>query len=637
MQQCYAAGCIEVGRVALVDDCTGEPIAGASNGYTFGGITALTWEPVVEEGTDTTVKDMCGNVCMKDVQCDQTTGYNVEITLCRPDNELVALLTGEPIIVDGEGNTVGYFQTDDSNCAPFVSLELFERIPDSQCSDGVKYRRIIFPKIRITQTAPEREGPIRLLKLGGTAESSFGSGWADGPFNDSPVNFATSLGPNDKFFISEVYEVEAPSPSCGYTEVPGQDYLLTSTAPCTIHIAGPGLDTTSEIQITTEETTLQFFAPDDPNFGSNPIGTVINQWDDDAIDLYSPDLCGQCVTQVSFFLVDHDTFSLPTTDYDPCVNVSNPPTFADAFSPECNTIRIEGTDLDQFGYLTMGFTNGSQNAYGPLWPNEGPDNAVEQNTIISWSSTVIEFSSPGIPTGTSLGIAFFDPSSVNTANYNNSDLQLGGYAPFNVVPCPTVDSADSLACEEFEIIGTGYDNVNHITVNGSITVDYYDPAGPDNGLNPGTATITTWDPTLIDITDTQWGGETITDVDMFSLGDAEDYGNFSLPDFDIDGCSPTFLSASSPGAGQLQINGTNLTLIGCIGFKNPGNNAVSSIATDPNITTLTDTIIIYDNSGVLSGTTITEIFACTQPGCDCIDFATNPGNAFDVSVSIPIA
>lgn len=221
-QSCYAAGCVSVGRVALVDDCTGVPQAGASNGYAFGGITAVTWEPVIEEGTDTTVKDMCGNVCVKDVQCDQTTGWNVEITLCRPDNELISLVTGEPAIVDGLAQTIGYYQLDDSNCAPFMSLELFEKIPDSQCSAGVTYRRIIFPKIRITQMAPEREGPIRLLKIGGTAESSFGDGWGDGPFNDSPVDFATLMTATQKFFMAEVYDDTAPTAQCGYLTVPAQ-------------------------------------------------------------------------------------------------------------------------------------------------------------------------------------------------------------------------------------------------------------------------------------------------------------------------------------------------------------------------------------------------------------------------------
>lgn len=221
-QTCYSAGCVEVGRVALIDACTNVPTAGASNGYAFGGITAVTWEPQIEDGETTTVKDMCGNICVRDLQCDQTVGYNVEITLCRPDNELVSLVTGEPVILDGEGNTIGYFQLDDSNCAPFVALELFEKLPESACTDGVKYRRIIFPKIRITQMTPERQGPIRLLKIGGTSESALGSGYADGPFNDSPVDFSTVMTEDQKFHMSEVYDLTAPAAACGYVTVPSQ-------------------------------------------------------------------------------------------------------------------------------------------------------------------------------------------------------------------------------------------------------------------------------------------------------------------------------------------------------------------------------------------------------------------------------
>ncbi len=218
-QTCYSAGCVSVGRVALVDDCTNVPVAGANNGYAFGGITAVTWEPVKEDGEKTTVKDMCGNICVTDKQCDQTVGYNVEITLCRPDNELISLVSGEPAILDGDGNTIGYYQLDDSNCSPFVALELFEKLPESQCTEGVQYRRIVFPKIRITQTAPERQGPIRLLKLMGVAESGLGSGFADGAFDDSPYDF-TDIGEGVRFYMSEVYDSEAPTAACGYIEVP---------------------------------------------------------------------------------------------------------------------------------------------------------------------------------------------------------------------------------------------------------------------------------------------------------------------------------------------------------------------------------------------------------------------------------
>ncbi len=246
-QACYSAGCVVAGRVALVDSCTGEFNLHPHSQYVFGGIVGVTWEPQKEDGEKTTIKDMCGNICVTDKQCDQTVGYNVEITLCRPDNELVSLLTGEPALLDDSGNTIGYAQIDDSDCSPFVSLELFEKLPESQCTAGVQYRRIIFPKIRLTQGAPERQGPIRLLKLTGVAESSLGTGWGQGPAGDSPFDYA-DMGAGNKFYMSEVYDDTAPDPACGYTPLTCVSYhdSVLADSPTAYwplnDLAAPGVD-----------------------------------------------------------------------------------------------------------------------------------------------------------------------------------------------------------------------------------------------------------------------------------------------------------------------------------------------------------------------------------------------------------
>lgn len=218
-QNCYAAGCVVAGRVALVDECTNVAIPGANNGYIFDGIIEATWEPEVEEGENTTVKTMCGDICVRDVQCDQTVGANVTLKLCRPDNELNALVTGESRVLNDDGDTIGYVQIDDTNCSPFVALELWEKIPESECSAIAVYRRLIFPKIRLQQAAPDREGPIRLYNLQGTAEAGYTSGYSDSPFHDSPVDFNADFT-GDKFFWSEVYDTILPVAQCGTVTVP---------------------------------------------------------------------------------------------------------------------------------------------------------------------------------------------------------------------------------------------------------------------------------------------------------------------------------------------------------------------------------------------------------------------------------
>lgn len=425
-QQCYSAGCISVGRVAIVDACTGEFSTGPNSQYVFGGVVTVTWEPVIEDGETTTVKDMCGDICVRDLQCDQTVGYNVEITLCRPDNELVSLLTGEPAILDVDGNTIGYFELDDSNCAPFVSLEFFEKLPESACTDGVQYRRIIFPKIRITQGAPERQGPIRLLKLTGTAEAGSGDAWGTGPAGDSPVDFDLLMTSDQKFFMSEVYDSTAPDPACGYTSTSILG-TLTSPSECVIHIDGPGLSTTQMLQFTTPDGTIQIFSPTNVNFPSNPPGTVINQWDDAGIDVYSPDLCGICIDQLDFFQADNDTFSIPSQLYDPCFQVQDMNlVYTSSESPACETIRINGEGFSVVDSVEV-IGSGNITYYDPAGPNAGSNPGGA--TILSWTPTTLTIQDPNLASLDPItDLSFFNTVPVDILDATVTDV-------FDIDPC----------------------------------------------------------------------------------------------------------------------------------------------------------------------------------------------------------
>jgi hypothetical protein len=523
-QECFSAGCVSAGRVALVDACTGEFSTDPNTQYVFGGITAVTWEPQIEDGETTTVKDMCGNICVRDLQCDQTVGYNVEITLCRPDNELVSLLTGEPAILDGSGNTIGYFQLDDSNCAPFVSLELFEKLPESQCSAGVQYRRIIFPKIRITQGTPERQGPIRLLKLQGTAESGSGDGWATGPAGDSPVDYAALMTAGQKFYMSEVYDDTAPDPACGYTVTgPVAPVFVdaTSSAPCTVELNGTFAGTDA-VGVTFNTFGLFYiYNPTSPNVGLNPPGLVINYWNNTGISFTLPDICGDCLNQIDPYYYDVGTasevaFGAPIP-ISPCTTVLGIPQLL-TFDTAGNCggtwdFIVAGTYLDEIGKLTLGL-NTAADPFGPQNQSRSffkPGSLAETNlgpnpagvTVFAWNATTINIE---IDFSIYPYDASFAPYGiVDIFGFNDAGVTLiAGPVDVFTDPCFGVQavSVDSSAASTWRMQGEGFTVVDKLTIQGSFaTQTFYDPSGPNNGLNPGGATILSWTDTLIEILD----------------------------------------------------------------------------------------------------------------------------------------
>lgn len=129
-------------------------------------------------------------------------------------------------------------------------------------------------------------------------------------------------------------------------------------------------------------------------------------------------------------------------------------------------------------------------------------------------------------------------------------------------PAPAVESMSSGDCSNVRIVGDGFSQVNHVitvaTPDGNLS-SYYDPAGPDAGLNPPEVTVNTWNTNLIDITDVRPNNAleyyTLTSVHLLGVGDNPDFGIYDILDFDV--ISPVIASITqeTPG-GNLLIEGT---------------------------------------------------------------------------------
>lgn len=223
MQVCLPAGCIDAIRIALVDECTDAPIAGASNGYLFNCFRNLELTSNIEEGAETVLRNMCGRKCWQTRLDDELTNIGLAFELLNPDYELTALLTGQPLINDGTEN-IGWFQQEGRTHSPWVSVELFEQVPDESCEADHSYRRIILPKVRFRLPENTREEPFRIVPLTGITAAASLAAWGDGPFNDSPFDFS-ALDPEIQSHYVELFDetiTDTLEGTCGYITVPAQ-------------------------------------------------------------------------------------------------------------------------------------------------------------------------------------------------------------------------------------------------------------------------------------------------------------------------------------------------------------------------------------------------------------------------------
>lgn len=194
-------------RVTRLDGC-GNPVPGpdsvvASKGFITVGLTSNT-----EEGEAISVTNANGDICISDTPAPKFTGYGIEITLCGVNPNLINLLTGQPIVYDGDEvdpQAVGFRVNSkvDLDASGFA-LEVWTGVPAAACvpGQGQNYGYMLIPFVKggVLGDVTVENGPVNFSVTG--AQSKDGSGWGVGPYNvvkdgdgqDSPLLEAITIG-----------------------------------------------------------------------------------------------------------------------------------------------------------------------------------------------------------------------------------------------------------------------------------------------------------------------------------------------------------------------------------------------------------------------------------------------------------
>lgn len=222
-QVCKPAGCIDAIRVARIDSCSDAPEAGASNGYIVNCMRNITTTSNIEEGDEVILETDCGFKCWQTKQCDELRNYTITFDLLNPDYEFLSVITGQPLINVG-GENIGWYQLEGDPCFPWVSVEMFEKVPEESCTADHLYRRLVFPKVRFQIPSYDRENPFRIDQVTGMTSPAQLNQWGDGPYNDSPYDFS-ALADGIQTQRMEFYDdgiTTKLTGTCGFVTVPVQ-------------------------------------------------------------------------------------------------------------------------------------------------------------------------------------------------------------------------------------------------------------------------------------------------------------------------------------------------------------------------------------------------------------------------------
>src|SRR4030066_883000 len=134
-------------RVTELDSC-GTPVIGGAFVVSDGFIqVALTAE--LEKGDEFIQKNANGALCINERDPDSLKRLNVTVDWCQVDPDIINLITGAPVEVDGgSGGDVVGFRIQEGAADTNWGLEVWTGLGGDQCTDGdVSYGYVLVPFI----------------------------------------------------------------------------------------------------------------------------------------------------------------------------------------------------------------------------------------------------------------------------------------------------------------------------------------------------------------------------------------------------------------------------------------------------------------------------------------------------------
>lgn len=187
-------------RVTRLDGC-GRPIYGDDSQVTSKGFISVSFTANTSDSDEINVTNAAGETCVFEAAVTSLTGYGLEIAFCQVDPELFSLVTGQPVVLGCDGNTVVGFDVDtkigleNSNFA----LELWAGSPagDACSTEGAQgsFGYLLLPYLKggiLGDFTVENDAVTFTLTGANTAE---GNSWGVGPYDDIMLDGGSPAAP----------------------------------------------------------------------------------------------------------------------------------------------------------------------------------------------------------------------------------------------------------------------------------------------------------------------------------------------------------------------------------------------------------------------------------------------------------
>lgn len=173
-------------RATLVDEC-GEVVVGDCAYATSRCFASVSMSDNVEAGEEFKIKAADGQYCINQRSAPLLNWIEVGISLLQVDPELVAILTGSPVVYDGNGVAVGFQTTTDTFATASFALEIWTGIGKDPSGALCTGEDTLYGYLLLPWLVEGATGEITIengaANLTVNAITSNGSQWGQGPYD----------------------------------------------------------------------------------------------------------------------------------------------------------------------------------------------------------------------------------------------------------------------------------------------------------------------------------------------------------------------------------------------------------------------------------------------------------------------
>jgi hypothetical protein len=228
-------------RLTRLDAC-GRPVYGESSSVVSKGFVSVAFSANTNDGNEINVTNAAGESCIYEPAVPTLTGYGLEIVFCDVDLDLFALVTGNPVVTNDDGDVIGFdIDVDTDLTGSGFALELWAGVNsgDACANDASQgsygYILVPFAQGGIVGDFTVENDAVSFTLTG--ANTKKGNAWGVGPYSDIMIDSSDAPGPMVKAIGSSVAlrlietDVTPPVAACGTRPLldPSVPNLTTAT------------------------------------------------------------------------------------------------------------------------------------------------------------------------------------------------------------------------------------------------------------------------------------------------------------------------------------------------------------------------------------------------------------------------